>query len=503
MDELDAVRQLLAEPPPSPDVVGAARTALEQAGVASPHGAAPVHLNGSGHLFGPAPARRGRRWRGLLAPVAAAAAIVTAVAISVAISGGIRQHRPPARPADLPGIGLVPPYFVALTGGNTLPEKGQRAVVVATATGAILGSVTAPKPYGMFTEVTAAGNDRTFVLAAQRETLFQRRPLLFQGTGPAKLYKLVLSRSGKPATLTPLPIAPVTGSIDGFALSPDGSKLAVTLQPPTRMVRPGHAPPPRGARLLVFTLATGAERNWVMPGVGWLGDHKPNPLTVSWADDDRTLLFEEHLGEGGPIARLFLLDTAAPGSSLAADSRRIPIPSADISGGVENPPLNLGGPFLITGDGTKFIGTTGAATLNRAPARNKHLYQQGLQVLDGLWRALHEDRVRHASGTVIQQANQRIKQAAARIRKYQPTYTTVVTVTEVSVRTGKPVLVLGQRRVPGWASQWALWTNPTGTALIVAGLQGNDQPVLGIQAGNTFTPLPPRVQRYIGRVPAW
>jgi hypothetical protein len=512
MDELDAVRQLLAQPPPAPDVVGAAKASLEQAGLVSTPGVPPVHLNGGRHLLGlggpAAPHRRWRRWRGWLAPVAAALAVVTVVVVSVAISGGIQGHRPVRSQVSVPGIGKVPRYFVALTGGKIAPEAGRRAVVAATATGTVLGTVAPPSPYGMFTQVAAATDDRTFVLAAQRAVRLASGSPWLTNAGPAKLYQLVLSRSGRPGRLTALPVPPITGSIDGFALSPDGSKLAVSLQPATRLVRPGPAPPPRGARLLVFSLATGAERDWTLPGIGWIGGTKPDPRTVSWADDSRTLLFEVHHGIGGPIARLRLLDTTAPGGSLTAASKAVPIPSADISGHVENPPLALGEPLLLTGDGTKIVAGTDATTTHPGSARDQSLRRQGLSVLDSLWHALHEDQVHHASRSVIQQANARIRQAAAKYRKYQPAFTTVVTVTEVSVRTGKPVLVLGQRQVPGFASQWVLWTNPTGTALIIAGpgpgtTQRNQNTVLGVQAGNTFTPLPAGVQSFQGKSPAW
>ena len=42
-----------------------------------------------------------------------------------------------------------------------------QAVVRATASGAALATITAPHPYGTFTGVTAAADNRTFVLAAQ------------------------------------------------------------------------------------------------------------------------------------------------------------------------------------------------------------------------------------------------------------------------------------------------------------------------------------------------
>ena len=83
-----------------------------------------------------------------------------------------------------------------------------------------------------------------------------------------------------------------------------------------------------------------------------------------------------------------------------------------------------------------------------------------------------------------------------------------MTITEISVQTGKPVLVLGQRLVSGVAPQWVLWTNATGTAVIVAGpgpqtTQRSRQTVLAVQAGNTSTPLPKAVQSLVGETPTW
>jgi hypothetical protein len=258
----------------------------------------------------------------------------------------------------------------------------------------------------------------------------------------------------------------------------------------------------------VVNLATGAERDWALPGIGWIGGNKPDPRTVSWADDSRTLLFEVHHGVGGPIARLRLLDTTAPSGSLTAASKAVPIPSADISGHVEHPPLAFGEPLLLVGDGTKIIGTTSIVKSHPAPDYNRSRSLKALHEMEGASEGLHVDYMRHASLWVIKQAKERIKQAAAKYRKYQPTYTTVVAVTEVSVRTGKPVRVLGMREVPGIASEWPLWTSPAGTALIIARpgpgtTQRNQGTVLGIQAGNTFTPLPPGVQSFQGQSPAW
>jgi len=458
-------------------------------------------------------ARQRRRRRRSAAVVAAS--LVASGAVYLAVGGPSGPKPGHRRPAGTSGavasvnaaaFAQVPRFFVALI-GKTLPDQGQRAVVVATATGAVLGRVSPPRPHCVFTWVAAAGDDRTFVLAVQHAVPVVGWPAHFSGAGPARFYRLVLGRSGRPGPLTALPAPPVTGDINGFALSPDGSKLAVTVSPPVRL-RQGRPPPPRGSRLRVFALATGAERDWVLPGIGWIGDTKPYARSLSWAGDDRTLLVQERLGQGGPIAKLRLLDTATPGGSLPAASKRVPIPSADISGHAGKPPLALYGPLLMTGGGTKIAGTTGATTAHRGPARQQRLRKQRFYVLAGLSAALHKDYVNHASRRVIQQAQQRIKQAEAKLAQYQPTFTTVVKVIEVSVRTGQPLQVLGQREVPGIASQWVLWTNPTGTALIVAGpgpqaTQRNQQLVLAVQAGNSFTPLPKGVQSFLGQTPTW
>jgi hypothetical protein len=57
---------------------------------------------------------------------------------------------------------------------------------------------------------------------------------------------------------------------------------------------------------------------------------------------DGTLLFKQYLGEGGARAQIRLPDTAAPGGSLTAASKRVPFPSALISGRAEDPVQDYG-----------------------------------------------------------------------------------------------------------------------------------------------------------------
>jgi hypothetical protein len=298
----------------------------------------------------------------------------------------------------------------------------------------VLGSVAPPKPYRVFWWVAAAGDSRTFVLGAG--------PASPWTGGPVKFYRLVLDWSGHPGRLSPLPIPPEP-FISSMAVSPDGSKLAVSLAPARGQT---------GSKIQVFSLATGARRDWVWPGHGTVGKITPGGAItgigvtsggmsgMSWEADNRTLLFEETTRT---TAQLRLLDTAAPAGSLLASSTRIPIPSAELDRWIVGVPL-------ITGDGARLV----------APF---------------------------------------VHQAA------QPR-PSVFTITEFSVRTGKPVQVLYRLRAAGdSAATGVSWVNSSGTAVIAS-----HGPVFGVQTPATFTPLPPRAQRLFlrpggiyYRIPAW
>jgi hypothetical protein len=381
--------------------------------------------------------RRGgvpRRWPGWLAPVAAAAAVAGVILGSLAISGVILHHPAGGSPAHSSGVfARVPRYFVAV---SAMPG---RAVVGATASGAVLGTVAPPKPYPVlpypvFRWVAAAGDGRTFVFAAAPGV----------DRGPVRFYRLVLGRSGHPGRLAPLPMPPETAFISGLAVSPDGSKLAVSLQPVHGQI---------GSKIQVFSLATGARREWVWPGQGTIGDLRPGipPALpgvrsggISWEADNRTLLFE---ATTRTTVQLRLLDTAAPAGSLLASSARIPIPSTELDG--QHLRHMIVGVPLITGDGTRLV--------------------------------------------------------APFFQKAAPPGADVFTITEFSVRTGKPVQVLYRRRTAGDSGATGVsWVNTSGTAVIA-----NRGSVFGVQTPTTFTPLPPRTQRLflrhgmLFRRPAW
>ena len=117
----------------------------------------PLDLAAAASQANGAPPRRKRRFPAWLAPVAAAAAVV-ALAVSLVIVRNI-----PARPA--PAAGGVPRYYAALT-PQARQEFQTLPVVLDTLTGARLATLTPARGH-WFTAVTAAADDRTFVVAAQ------------------------------------------------------------------------------------------------------------------------------------------------------------------------------------------------------------------------------------------------------------------------------------------------------------------------------------------------
>lgn len=277
--------------------------------------------------------RRGRRdsrpdavWVRRLAPVAAALAVV-AVAVSVvtisrsrhapvtstgtAAPGGVRPGPPISTYVR---SGQVPPYYVAIHGGpNVNPSY---AVVQATASGKTLATINPPTADGTIVAVTAAADDRTFVLSVQ-----PRAPRGGDQAFEASTFYMVrLSSSGQPGRLTKLPMSVPTGAlVTGLALSPSGRKLAIAVEPNNVKKDPNLQ------EIRVYTLGTGAVRTW--KGDGTIGSGPGDAKSVSWTADERTLAFDWNSASSGGVG---LLNVDAPGSSLLADSRlqaRFPAPS--------------------------------------------------------------------------------------------------------------------------------------------------------------------------------
>ena len=242
-----------------------------------------------------------------LAPVAAAA-VITALAVALAIIRSIPNGGVAGPPAAAPVAGAsassgatptgVPEYYVAW-----MQASSPYLVVGNTFTGQTIATINAPA--GVFLEEVfgAAADDRTFVVTGHHR----------HGTdvGTTVWYLLrIAPGSSTPARLTPLPL-PVRQSYAGVALSPDGTQVAVAL-------------PGRPAALRVYSTATGALlREWSTPASGELmaakvpagGSWQYTALVLRWSADGRQLAFAWN------AAAIRVLDAAAPDGDLIGGSR--------------------------------------------------------------------------------------------------------------------------------------------------------------------------------------
>jgi hypothetical protein len=262
-------------------------------------------------------ARRPRAGRAWAAPIAAAAGVAAALAVVFALTGVIHSSRPANARPD--GLDALPRYYVALsfTGGGRCCQPGQpyspktQAVVRATASGRALAVIRPPRPYTTFFGITAAGDDRTFVVAAQKAATY---PVQLKATPETTFFVLRIdpasSNPAERARLIPIPnsAAPTGTRVWDLALSPDGTRLAVAAG-----VKVPH--------LSVVNVATGATRTWSPGGIGTNLANGVNQNSLSWAADNRSLALI-YWGERGRSG-IRVLDTAAPGSSLVSNSRLV------------------------------------------------------------------------------------------------------------------------------------------------------------------------------------
>ena len=412
--------------------------------------------------------RLARGWRGWppwLTPLAAAAAVAAVLAATLTLTGGPdRSNHQTAQDVLLAG---APRYYIVLPdSGRTRwldklkQARRQTAQIRATATGQVVATIT-PPPDSDFTMVATASRVGRYVLAAQRTVVqLEGHVWYLRQVGPIRLYQLQMSSSGQVSALSPLPFPalPADAELSGLALTPDGRKLAVAIQ---------TGGPRSGPEIQVDTLATGAQRVWTWPGAQPIAESLGGTgSALSWAADDSTLAFPRKLGSQ---YRVRLLDTTAPGSSLAASRLALSlnwmgsVASRRFSHGrVVNNADTFGA--LLTPDGSKIVVATVTQSLH--PLTSEFAF------------------------------------------------------TEFSARTGKVVAVLGRWRfLRRWPEQEqaVLWTNADGSTLLVLahrpGVTLNPRPAdpaasfaveFGVLHGDRYTPLPdPPRPGQLETFPAW
>jgi hypothetical protein len=238
-----------------------------------------------------------RRMRGGAATVAAAAAVAAAVSIATLPGSGRPLVARGGTPAAAPGTWYPGRWFAAGKPPAADASVAAAPYVVTVANGGevvtdVFAGTTAGTegrpPSGRFAAVAAAGDDRTFVLAAQTGTSVS---FYEQRLGPR-------GRPGSPTLVFTLPAS----SVPAFAVSPDASQLAYAT--------PGGI----GA----VSLTTGARRSWTAAGGEVVG--------LSWAGD-KALAFTWAGTAAGEIRSVTvrLLATSPPGSRLMAARQLVPV----------------------------------------------------------------------------------------------------------------------------------------------------------------------------------
>jgi len=314
--------------------------------------------------------RRGPRlwgpwhWPAWVTTLAAAAAVVVVIAgtffLAHVVSGS--GPGPSATGEETVPYSGIPPYYAYAVQGDTYSrtingtEYGDSVIaryvkIRATASGKLLRTVSPPAPYNAFESFAGAANGRTFVFATNRNRYDKTGNEYFELDHKTPLKFMILRITpGGHTQLSPLslPGTLTEGQAPTLALSPDGARLAVAYG--------GSGKP---AVVQVITLATGQLRQWTAPppaATPMLGG------PGAWTSDGRTLaLGQISVHPSGKIrsarTQMRLLDTNAPGGSLAADSKLVTLPGTD----------GFPWPF-ITPDGTKLIGEISHGPPRTGPA---------------------------------------------------------------------------------------------------------------------------------------
>ena len=262
-------------------------------------------------------------WRPRLLPFTAAAAVIAVITAGALVAGLTAAHKPAAHKPAVSGSApaSLPRFYV--TTSSSPGGRGIQAVVRASASGQVTGTVPVPSALPVEwadsggTFVTAAADDRRFIIGVQGGQAPTKNGL------DLRLFRFAISDAGKPGHLTELAPAPMRNeTTEGIALSPDGKLLAVSLMRDSR----AHAV---GA-IQVLDLATGGTRTWTAPAHSV---YIPGP--PSWADGSRVIAFtwlrSTQSGLMSAPREIRLLDTAAPGDNLVAGT--VIVPSGMVAAG--------------------------------------------------------------------------------------------------------------------------------------------------------------------------
>ena len=429
-------------------------------------------------------------WARWLAPVAAAAAVIAVAVAMVTVSRTVDHRTGGTGPAAAvrPGpvrtgppissyvaSGGVPRYYVSIESRGNPNFNPSYAVVRATATGAAVETYSPPAGQTVLA-VTAAAGDQTFMLDTQ--PFVGTNSNANQNFEPRTFRELHLSPSGTIMSVsTPSVSVPRGQLMTGFALSPDGSRLAIAVQPDNNKREPDLT------EVKVITLATGATQTWTANGT--IGIGPDDARSLSWTGDGRTLAFTWAAAGPGVHTGLWLLDLATGGGRLLADSREAVslISQASIGATVPFPTASAASSPSATASPSTTGGGAATPTPSPSPSPTRQSVTPPACQLDSI---ITPDGSTLVCGAIAETNEKTSVTPQVSLRRGAETE-----FIEYSTASGKVTRILGQWTFGnvGALSVDVLWSNASGSVLIGV-IPDSSAGRTGVISGNEFTPLP-------------
>jgi len=316
-------------------------------------------------------------WRGWLVPLAAAAsvALVIGVALALASVPGRLAGPPPASRGGPAAAGL-PRYFVQVAAANPL---GPTTVEIrSVATGKVVASAPSPRPAGWSvypTSTAAAPGGRTFYVAYNA--------LRAGSPGQTWIYRFSITSSALTMAKGGLiPRSGASGIRGSMAVSPDGTRLALTVGRPAGRSNGG----PRDA-IAVIDLRTGAQATW-QGGLDRSGRALQIP-DVSWTPDGQSVVFLALWCD--PAIDLGLCaEGIAPSAIRGQQVRSLPVSS-------RAGPLARGSVLLAAGT----VPVIAHAVAGPRPGELTLVVLSGRSATAGAWQVATVERVAARTGSVL------------------------------------------------------------------------------------------------------
>jgi hypothetical protein len=243
--------------------------------------------------------RRPRRMN-VLAPIAAAAAVIVVIAASVALPRLLAgSARNPAAP-QISAPGPYPPFQIVVTYKSNSVSSLQ---VESAATGHVVTTLAPPWRGAVWGAVAAVGDTSRFIVAAAPKP---PSPL----SRPTRLYTLTLSARGTVAGLTPLLVPVLQGQVTSLAASADGRTVAYTLVPLNA-----------GADREVGIITGRTTRHWGIGGLTRTGAGTLGMFDVSVSSDGSMVAFITQDQVVGDTA--WVLPTGSAPGGITADARKV------------------------------------------------------------------------------------------------------------------------------------------------------------------------------------